>query len=245
MWIVSRIKWMRLASVTSAAAFLSACAIMAPPAAVPMATVSTDNGGPHRDALLVMLPGFRDRAERFVDTGFVDAYAGQRFDLLSADAHYGYYRDRTLTERLHDDIIAPAKAEGYSEIWLLGISMGGLGSLLYANDFPSDVDGVILLAPFLGDRCIVEEIRAAGGLENWSGESTCTEDYEVDVWRWLKRTIAAGQIDVVLGYGTSDRLAPMYAPLLDVLPESRVHRVAGGHDWRTWTELWSEIDDNV
>jgi pimeloyl-ACP methyl ester carboxylesterase len=224
---------------------LSGCAFMAPPPSVPMATVRAEPTTPDRGALLVLLPGLRDRADRFVDRGFIEAYSGKRFDIVSADAHFGYYRARTLTERLHEDVIQPARDEGYSEIWLLGISMGGMGSILYANDYPADVDGVILLAPYLGDRCVIEEIDAAGGLAGWSGESSCTEDYEVDMWRWLKETTMASDVDLVLGYGTRDRLAPMYSPLLDVLPESRVYRRDGGHDWPTWTALWSGIGEDI
>ena len=61
---------------------------------------------------------------------------------------------------------------GYENIWLLGISMGGLGTLLYASEYPEQVDGVVLLAPFLGDRSAIETIVATGPLEERNGEIT-------------------------------------------------------------------------
>ena len=217
------------------------CALIAPPSTIPMAAIRVDRLEPGVDALIVMLPGMGDRAERFIETGFVDAANGSGYELLAADAHWGYYFDRTMTQRLHEDIITPARADGYERIWLLGISMGGLGSLLYASEFPSNIDGLILLAPFLGDACLAEEIADAGGLRAWSGESRCTTDYEVGAWRWLKEVTAAGSVEIVLGYGVDDRLAPSYSPLLDVLPASRVHTLDGGHNWTTWNALWARI----
>ena len=89
--------------------------------------------------LLIMLPGRGDRASSFVTAGFVDIADRHQFDVLAVDAHFGYYAERILVERLHEDIIAPAKARGYENIWLLGISMGGLGALLYAAEYPNEI----------------------------------------------------------------------------------------------------------
>ncbi len=44
--------------------------------------------------------------------------------------------------------------------------MGGLGSLLYSRVHSADVTGVLVIALFLGDRDLIEEIAAAGTLNH-------------------------------------------------------------------------------
>ena len=63
-------------------------------------------------------------------------------------------------------MIDPARREGKDNIWLVGFSMGGLGSLLYLREHPEYIEGVCLIAPFLGDEEIIEEIQAAGGVRS-------------------------------------------------------------------------------
>ena len=53
-----------------------------------------------------------------------------------------------MVDRLKEDVINPAKEKGYTKIWLVGISLGGLGSLLYAMEHPSDIEGMLVLAPY-------------------------------------------------------------------------------------------------
>jgi pimeloyl-ACP methyl ester carboxylesterase len=75
----------------------------------------------------------------------------------------------TFAERLRAEVIEPAQARGYDDIWLLGVSIGGFGSLLYAGEFPADIRGIVLLAPYLGGSRTPRAIEAAGGLEVWRG----------------------------------------------------------------------------
>jgi len=192
--------------------------------------------------LLIMLPGSGDRAGSFVKTGFVDIADRQQFDVLAVDAHFGYYAKGILVERLREDIIIPARAQGYENIWLLGISMGGLGALLYVAEYPNEIDGVILLAPFLGSSRLVEDIKNAGGLGAWSGDSQGFKPYEVDVWRWLKKEIVGdGGTPVYIGFGQSDSMAPAYDLLVQALDPSHVYTSSGGHNWKTWEPLWARI----
>lgn len=60
---------------------------------------------------------------------------------------------------------------------------------------------------------------------------------ELDAWRWLQRNAGSGATEIILGYGTDDRLARAYGPLSDSLPSSNVHTLRGGHDWRTLSML--------
>jgi alpha-beta hydrolase superfamily lysophospholipase len=69
---------------------------------------------------------------------------------------------------LHDAVIAPGMARGYRRLWLLGISVGGMGALLYTAARFASVDGLVLLAPFLGTPGTLAEVSAAGGITAWS-----------------------------------------------------------------------------
>ena len=220
---------------------LSGC-FSVPPTAVPMPSISAVTERPANDTLIVMLPGRGDRAETFLEAGFLDAGSQWGFDVLAVDAHFGYYAERNLLPRLHEDIIVPARARGYENIWLLGISMGGFGTLLYAEEYPEDLGGIILLAPYIGEPGLATEIETAGGLSSWSGDAEGFNDFEIRIWAWLKRVTSQPEgTSVILGYGHSDRLARTYGPLVDALDPSRVFTRDGGHKWTTWGPLWAEI----
>ncbi len=219
---------------------LSACASI-PPSQVPMPVVA-EQPGKRADTLLIMLPGRLGRAEGFRDEGFFDLARNLGADLVAADAHFGYYRDRTLLERLHEDLILPAREQGYESIWLLGISMGGFGAKLYASEHPGMVDGLILLAPYPGGRGIVREIERAGGLDHWPSGSNAGRDYERELWLWLKSaTRDPGAPVIYIGYGDGDRFASAARLLREQLPGERGFVTRGGHDWDTWRRLWEEM----
>lgn len=225
----------------AASVILPAC-MTTPPATNPMASV-TPNPDRQSDRLVIMLPGRGDRGGDFRERGFFDIAAGQDFDVIAADAHFGYYRARTLGQRLHEDIVQPALESGYREIWLLGISAGGFGAMLYASMYPEDIDGLIMLAPWPGDQELVAEISARGGPGAWArapGEAGAP--FQRDVWLWLTRvTETPGNPVIILGYGASDRFAPAGALIGERLPASRHLTVEGGHDWPTWRALWQAI----
>jgi pimeloyl-ACP methyl ester carboxylesterase len=200
--------------------------------------------------LLVMLPGAGDRPEDFVDNGFVRALRDRALPVDVAVAYAGtdYYLDSSIAERLAADIIAPARRRGYARIWLMGISLGGLGAVAYASEYPSELEGVILLAPFLGMRGIIAEVLHAGGLQDWQSPVQSSGDLEHRLLAWLKRyrPAAADAPEIYLGYGTDDRFAPASAMLAQQLPADRVVRIKGGHNWETWIALWKDmLDRNV
>jgi pimeloyl-ACP methyl ester carboxylesterase len=216
---------------------LAGCFGMAP-TEVPLPTIETANGAARNDTLVIMLPGRGDRADAFIREGFEKTGQEHGFDTIAADAHFGYYMKRILLPRLHEDIVLPAREAGYRNIWFLGISMGGFGSLLYAAENPDQVDGVILIAPFLGDAKGIDEIAQSGGLDKWDAGASRLEDYEIGVWEWLRDS----DTPVILGFGESDGMAEGYRRILtDVLEPSRVYTLEGGHKWTTWKPLWDEI----
>ena len=218
-----------------------ACALT-PPTETPIPSIDIAGDESTPGSIVIMLPGRGDRADTFLREGFQEAGERYGFDTLLVDAHFGYYRERNLLPRLHEDIVLPTRKAGYEKIWLLGISMGGFGSVLYAAQYPGEIDGVILLAPYLGDKDVIEEIENSGGLDAWKPAHSDLEPHEIAMWAWLKEeTTGASDNTLILGYGLSDRLAGSYQALLEPLDAADVYTAEGGHNWKTWRTLWAEI----
>ena len=120
--------------------------------------------------LVIMLPPFDSPMEDFIAQGFVKTIRESNLDadILLANAHFGYYKNRCLEDRLYEDVILKAKACGYHNIWLVGISMGGVGSLVFLRKYSEAVNGVVLISPFLAQPEIYDEIKNAAGRENGS-----------------------------------------------------------------------------
>ena len=198
-------------------------------------------------SLLVMLPGATHKPRDFERYGFVRALRERTLavDTIAVDAHLGYYLERSVVERLGEDIIAPARARGYRRIWLLGISLGGMGALMYARERTAEVAGVIVLAPFLGVRGTIDEIVRAGGIAQWHPGETAALDDERILLAWLKAygAVSPALPQIHLGYGTGDRFIAASEVLASRLPSSQVVTVAGGHDWPAWTALWETLLD--
>ncbi|MFK7897725.1 MAG: alpha/beta fold hydrolase [Myxococcota bacterium] len=199
--------------------------------------------------LVVLIPGMGDGPKRYEQKGFVDIVrrTHPHFDVVAADAHFGYYRNFRVLERLHVDVIAPI-ADRYEEIWVVGISIGGLVATSYAMEYGAQTTGVIVLAPYLGGRAIAEEVRDAGGLANWTppdieAESNFRMRHYYRLWQWLKmRTTTAPDLPrLLIGAGDEDpqrRPSELIAPHL---PPSDYLTAPGGHEWRAWTPLFEAL----
>ena len=155
---------------------LGACAAGPVENPIPTAAYPKSEQG-HARTLVIMLPGAGDRVGIYDERGFVAAMrdSGMDVDMLEVDAHYRYYKTRTLLERMDKDVLAPNRG-AYEEIWVVGISMGGLGALLTAMTFPEDIDGLVLIAPYMGRRKVLEQIADAGGLAKWQPPEDDDED---------------------------------------------------------------------
>ena len=136
-----------------------------------------------------------------------------------------------------DDVIVLARKKGYKSIWLVGNSLGGSGALFYIKAHPEDIDGVILLGPFLGDKELMAEIEAAGGVQKWEPGDVTDDDYDRALWGWIKQAPSSAP-PVFLCYGKEDRFSGSQALLASILPSSRVVAVQGGHDWKSWKRAW-------
>ena len=184
----------------------------------------------------------------FETEGFVQAVRSRAlpFDMVAPDSHYGYYKDRTLEDRIRSDIILPARSEGYRNIWLVGVSMGGLGALLYLRKHPEDIDGVLTLGPYLGSDAIIDEIVAAGGPANWvPGNYDPREDWQRMLWDWLKTYPhqAADRPPIYIGIGDQDPYYRGQKLLADYLPPGHAIFVPGGHWFSTFKTAWVEFLD--
>jgi pimeloyl-ACP methyl ester carboxylesterase len=214
------------------------------PAPLPSELYRVGAGEP--SCLVVMLHGRGGSMHDFRDAGFIDTLDafGIEAEVVTVGAHFGYYAKRTLLTRLQEDIIAPARERGLTRIWLVGVSMGGFGSLMYSSQHPDEISGVVLFSPYLGDEELIEEIESAGGLEAWSpgGEVSLEEDYQRALWSWLKRNLASSDgIPLYLGFGAAEKFVASNTVLAEAMPSGTVLVGEGGHTWTTWSPLWKEF----
>jgi len=205
----------------------------------------TTYGAERARGLIILLPGYGDRPREFVRRGFVDRLrrSSAHYDIVAPDAHFGYYRTATLMERLAHDVIAPAQAAGYREIWLVGVSMGGFGALSYAARHEREITGVLALAPYLGDRTLLDEIEAEGGLQRWEPDLDVTFDprerFVRELWAWFKeKPERPGPPSVFLAWGSEDSLARPARWVAKTLPNGHTDQSPGGHGWKIWFPLF-------
>ena len=193
---------------------------------------------------MVWLPGAYHAARDFLTAGFAEAVRMRRIalDLEFVDMELAYVGDRSALQRLRSDIVLPARAAGVS-IWLGGISLGGLFALDYAASHPEELDGLCLLAPYLGNRMLTAEIARAPGLERWQPGELAETDEERRIWRHIKSRHADSQ-PLYLGFGREDRFAAAHELLAATLPAGSVNVIAGGHEWSTWVRLWENFLDS-
>ena len=221
-------------------------------APIPMASVRHDMpNAPEAGArcLFVLLPGMGDSAQDFEKKGVVETIrrSGISADIIASNATFGYYIKGKMPEQLWTDVIGPARAQRkYEQTWLVGMSMGGFGTLLSAQDHAADFDGLIALAPYLGSDEVLESIRKAGGLEKWTppAEAPRNEDnYDAQLWRWLKlATKGETKAPIMyLGWGKEDKLREADAVLGAAFPKDHVFSTEGGHDWGPWNALLAQI----
>jgi pimeloyl-ACP methyl ester carboxylesterase len=193
---------------------------------------------------MVWLPGAYHAARDFLAAGFAEAVHARRIalDLEFVDMELVHVGDRSALQRLRSDVVLPARAAGVS-IWLGGISLGGLFALDYAASYPDELDGLCLLAPYLGNRMLTAEIAQAPGLAAWQPGELAESDEERRIWRYIKSRREDSR-PLYLGFGRGDRFAAAHELLAATLPAGSVDVIAGGHEWSTWSRLWENFLDS-
>jgi pimeloyl-ACP methyl ester carboxylesterase len=192
---------------------------------------------------IVWLPGAFHIAEDFLAAGFAEAVRMRRLalDLVFVDLELEHVEDRSALQRLRTDMVLPARAAGVS-VWLGGISLGGLFALSYAAAHPDELDGLCLLAPYLGNRILTKEIAGAPGLHAWQPGTLAQTDEERRIWCYI-RDRRADSRPLYLGFGRQDRFSAAHRLLAETLPADSVDIIAGGHDWQAWAQLWENFLD--
>ena len=201
--------------------------------------------GQRAETLVVLLPGAYHQPEDFIKEGFVSAVHDRQLqiDLMMAELSFDHIADQTALTEIHHDLIQPAINKGYKNIWLAGISIGGYVAIAYANRYPLQLAGLLLLAPYPGNRITTGEIVSAGGIQAWSPPFIADDDIELGNWYWLKNNANAERIEVHLGYGEDDRFADSHLMMAQTLPAARLDKISGGHVWPVWLQLWHHFLD--
>lgn len=199
--------------------------------------------------LVIFVPGLMDGPDSFLEHGFARAVAERTpCDSVAVDLTYRYYFGAGAGDVLWEDVLAPAVARGYEELWIVGTSMGSLGATLLAREHGELVDGMIMLSPFLGLEEVTAEIDRAGGLASWRPPGDLPEEigdatFTLFVWSWLRGYVddPGSMPDLYVGWANGERLEPAARTLAAVLPEGHTIGLGGGHGWATWRPLFDEL----
>ena len=222
-----------------------------PTGPIPVQEIPAPQQGADRP-LVIVLPGRGDDLEDLGKTGIVQVIqkAWPGADVLLAGATLNYYAEGQVPQRLHDEIIVPARARGHKEIWLTGASMGGMGALMYERVYPHDVTGIVLYAPFMGAPSLIRQVADAGGVARWEPgpkpPALDADNYQTEIWR-----VAKGWQDpaearrIWLVCGDSDRFIEAAKLISSLLPPDHFVLVKGGHDWDIWDQGAARIFSRI
>lgn len=191
------------------------------------------------------MPGAFQQPEDFERHGFVDAVRERRLplDLQFVAPDLQHLDDRLILDALRHELVEPARRAGCRAIWLGGTSLGGFIALAYAERRRTDLAGLCLLAPYLGNRVLTGEIAQAGGLGSWHPGINAADDEERRIWRFLKDF--APPPHVYLGVGREDRFGHGQRLLAETLSAAWVDTIEGTHEWSVWSELWGRFLDRL
>ena len=184
--------------------------------------------------------------DAFEGNGFIELLRAAKpgADAVAVDAHMTYYEKDLLADQVFRDVLKPYRQRGYQNIILVGISLGGYGALWLGSAYPENVSSVVLLAPFLGMKPLIERIEDAGGISQWRSQLDHEPAFAESAWIWMDdlRKQHSGLVETaILGYGQSDRFAGAAQLMANVIPAPHVFCADGGHNWSTWKLLWAEI----
>jgi hypothetical protein len=203
------------------------------------ATLVPAEPGRHARSRLILLPGAYQGAADLIRAGFARAVSEAQLalDLQLVDLELNHLTDRSMLSDLHRLLIPEARAAGCTQLWLGGISLGGFLALLYAEHHPECCDGLLLLAPYLGNRMILNDLERQLAAPASEGAEAPELAEERRVWRFIRHP-PPGSPPVRLGFGSADRFATAHRLMARSLPSAQVSEVPGAHDWPVWLQLW-------
>lgn len=196
---------------------------------------------------VLLMPGAYQQPAQFLQAGFAQAVLARapHLELSLAIPQMAHLTDRRWLATLHDEIVLPARTQQVP-LWLGGISLGAFMALRFAAQYPESVDGLCLLAPYLGSRLIAAEVASCADVGQWQTGALEDDDDERRIWRYVARLkFSPAPTRVFVGFGSSDRFADTQRVLVSALPTSgtTTHEIAGGHDWPVWGQLWERFLD--
>lgn len=185
---------------------------------------------------VILIPGAYQGAADLIEAGFALAVreAQLAVDLQLVELELKHLTDRSMLSELAAQLVPQARAAGCSQLWLAGISLGGFLALLYAERYPAGCDGLLLLAPYLGNRMILTDMEQH--LDARESESPELAE-ERRIWRFIRER-PRGSPPLRLGFGSGDRFAAAHRLMARSLPQSAVDEVPGAHEWPVWLQLW-------
>lgn len=196
------------------------------------------------DKLIIFIPGLYDSVDKFKKESFFHyaRQAGVEADMVAISINVGHLSERVMVRRIRKDVFRIIRNDGYKNIWIVGLSLGGLSSLVYLQHHEKDLCGVVVLAPFLADDRLIKEVKKFNGIKKWVPAAEKIKDSIDDqinsLWTWL--TIKNDFSNIYLGYGKQDRYIVGSHLLEAFLDESHVVAVDGEHDWATGRKIWIE-----
>ncbi|MCW8900078.1 MAG: hypothetical protein OQK75_08045 [Gammaproteobacteria bacterium] len=213
-----------------------------------------DKPGNKTDEIIVFLPGLYDVADIFQKEQFfiLARKAGIKADMVAASIHINHLLKEMVVERIEQDIFNPAIKNGYKNIWFVGVSLGALNSLLFYKKYEKDICGVVVLAPYLGDKVLTEEISNMGGIENGKPavlvenngrykDKKIVDRQLQQLWFWFEEQKSKNNLNkIFIGYGNEDRYVEVQSLFSGILPKQNVTMIKGEHEWKTGRKLWQQ-----
>jgi len=185
---------------------------------------------PRRRAPALQLSDVIARPQDALDVMDFEAVARQKLP----PAHFGY-----IATGVDDDATVQANRDGYRRIWLVGISLGGFASLGLLMRQSEAIEGVLTIAPYVGQPTLLQQVAAAGGAVAYAERAPPSDDLAAELWLWIGRSSPALRHKIHLYTGRDDRLISGQRLLESVLETDHVVEVPGGHDWPAWNALWA------
>lgn len=194
---------------------------------------------------VILLPAAGQRLEEFGESGFHTALQrrGLALHLQCVGPQLSHLTDRSWIAALRSEVIDRVSAEA-RPLWLGGISLGAFMALRYAAAHPGEIDGLCLIAPYLGSRIVAAEIARCGSLESWQPGTPSPEDDERQVWSYI-RSLRTAPIALFVGLSREDRFADTQRLLAQAVAARDCVEVPGRHEWPVWCRLWEHFLDRL